>query len=343
LKEFTPRDLTQTSQLVRLGAQTLKRGFSGEKEQPTIVSTPGSVTGAVRKGLNLLGCLSEACPQVLDGNSEVRTKTDIRDITHLHHALDACVLGLSSHFIPNNGAIWELIVKRNLNDFEKEQLRTSTHGIFNYTAEGFRVTDLSAALKDQIRRQLAEKRVVQHLPKRMSGFRAEQNTWRVRESKDGEVVLEQRIRQPDGKRPPKQAVERTSKLIGLEAGKLESLKGALVVGENFGVALDPEPRIIPFHKVWSRLEERKKANGGRMPRVLRNGQLIRVSQGRYQGVWRVFSVKASLTLDLGMPDVVRLENKGDRQRREVQLKTLLKDGMTILNTPLTGVASAVAG
>ena len=46
--------------------------------------------------------LELANPQVLDENGQVKTKTEIRDITHLHHALDACVLGLASHFIPNN-------------------------------------------------------------------------------------------------------------------------------------------------------------------------------------------------------------------------------------------------
>ncbi len=50
-KEFTPRDLTQTSQLVRLGAQVLKRTFSDCKEKPVVISLPGSVTGTVRKGL----------------------------------------------------------------------------------------------------------------------------------------------------------------------------------------------------------------------------------------------------------------------------------------------------
>jgi hypothetical protein len=74
---------------------------------------------------------------------------------------------------------------------------------------------------------------------------------------------------------------------------------------------------------------------------LRNGHLIHVPKGRYQGTWRVFSSKATLTLDLGVPDKVRLESKGEGQKREVQLRTLLRDGMTILDTPLTGVASPV--
>jgi hypothetical protein len=51
----------------------------------------------------------------------------------------------------------------------------------------------------------------------------------------------------------------------------------------------------------------------------------------------VFSSKATLTLDLGLPDKVRLESKGAGQKREVQLKTLLKDGMAILKAPLTGI------
>ena len=97
-----------------------------------VTSLPGSVTGTVRKAWKVLGCLSLANSQVLDENGEVKNKTDIRDITHLHHALDACVLGLSSHFIPNNGRVWELIVKRNPNDLEKRQLEAL--GVFGFNA-----------------------------------------------------------------------------------------------------------------------------------------------------------------------------------------------------------------
>ena len=140
-KEFIPRDLTQTSQLVRLGAQVLKRTFADCKEKPVVVSLPGSVTGTVRKAWKVLGCLSLANPQVLDENGEVKSKTDIRDITHLHHALDACVLGLASHFIPNNGRVWELIVKRNPNDAEKRQLEAL--GVFGFNDEKrFEMRDL---------------------------------------------------------------------------------------------------------------------------------------------------------------------------------------------------------
>jgi CRISPR-associated endonuclease Csn1 len=344
-KEFTPRDLTQTSQLVRLGAQVLKRTFADCKDKPTVISLPGSVTGTVRKAWKVLGCLSLANPQVLDENGEVKNKTDIREITHLHHALDACVLGLSSHFIPNNGRVWELIVKRNPNDLEKRQLEAL--GVFGFNAERrFEMRDLDDKLKSQIRQRLAEKRVVQHIPARMDGLRVEQNTWRVVTVKDDEVILRQRIRQPDGTRPKKETEEKPAKLLGLNPangnGKLAMNKGALVITDNFGVALDPQPTIIPFHKVWPRLQELRAANDGKMPRVLRNGQLIRVKDGTYKGIWRVFSAKNNATgmaLDIGSPDVVRLKNKTEGHKINVLLSSLVKGGLEPIHAQFTGVES----
>ncbi len=345
-KEFTPRDLTQTSQLVRLGALALRKAFLGCQRQPVVVSLPGSVTGAVRKAWKVLGCLSLAAPDVLDENGEVKKKQEIRDVTHLHHALDACVLGLASHFIPNNGRVWELIVKRHWTPAEERELNAL--GVFDKDSEGrLQMRDLDNRLKEQIRQRLAERRVVQHIPARMDGLRVEQNTWRVLFVKDGEATLQQRIRGADGSRPLKPPVkEKVTKLLGLEpkggTGKLTGVKGALVIPENFGVALDPQPAIIPFHKVWTRLQGIKATNAGKPPRLLRNGQIISVPRGRYQGIWRVFSSKATLTLDLGAPDKVRLESKGEGQKREVQIKTLLKDGMTPLKVALTGVAASPA-
>ncbi len=345
-QEFTPRDLTQTSQLVRLGALAIRKDFIGEKKQPVITPLPGSVTGTLRKGWNrnLLGCLSTACPQVLDANGEIKTKTDIRDITHLHHALDAIVLGLSAFYIPNNGRIWELIVKRKLDDTEKLQLRAL--GIFDFSPEGFGLKALPPEVEKQLRARLAEKRVVQHIPARIEGLRVEQNIWRVVKREKGETTLRQQIRQPDGKRIEKEAKEKNAKLLGLAPlmgnGKLQKLKGVLIIPENFGVALDPEPTIIPFHKVWTRLEELKKSNNGKMPRLLRNGQLIEVPNGIYRGIWRVFSAKnnaSGMALDIGHPDVVRLKNKVQGHRINVLLFSLLKSGMQIVKTPLTGMAT----
>lgn len=341
-KEFTPRDLTQTSQLVRLGAQVLKRTFADCKEKPMVTSLPGSVTGAVRKAWKVLGCLSLANPQVLDENKTVKCKTDIRNITHLHHALDACVLALSAHFIPNNGRIWELIVKRNLNDSEKRELEAL--GVFGFNAESrFEMRDLDNRLKDQIRDRLAEKRVVQHIPARMDGLRVEQNTWGVvAKHEDGTVIIRQRIRQPNGTRPEKVTEEKTGKLLGLNPingnGKLAKNKGALVIPDNYGVALDPQPTVIPFHKVWTRLQELKKANGNKMPRILRNGQLIRIVRGSRAGIWKVLSTKDTkaygIALDLALPDRVKLD------RGNAPIKTLIQDGVEILDCSFVGIDSS---
>ena len=154
------------------------------------------------------------------------------------------------------------------------------------------------------------------------------------------------MRGPDGKRQPvKETTEKAGKLIGLEKGKLQAIKGALVVGDNYGLAIldhatdgDDRLAIIPWHNVWQRLQDLKKKNSGKKPRLIRNGMLIRLPQGRYAGTWRVFSTKATLTLDLGVADKVSLASKGEGQKREVQVKTLLRDGLEILQAPLTGIA-----
>ena len=349
-KEFTPRDLTTTSQLVRLGTMALRKTFVDCERQPLIVALPGSVTGAVRKAWKVLGCLSLAAPQILNESGEVKTKQEIRDITHLHHALDACVLGLTAHFIPNNGRVWELLVKRQWTPAEEHELKAL--GIFDKDAEGrLQMRDLDKRIREQIRQRLAERRVVQHIPARMDGLRVEQNTWRVVSVKDSEATLRQRVRAADGSRPSKTTEERVTKLLGLRPasgrGKLQANKGALVIPDNFGVALtNPDPVIVPFHKVWPRLSELKAANEGKVPAILRNGQLIRIPGGKtFKGVWRVFSAKNNakgIALNIGSPDVVRLRNNTEGHKINVSLATLIKDGMEVLKTPLTGLAASPA-
>jgi CRISPR-associated endonuclease Csn1 len=339
-KEFTPGDLTATSQLVRLGAMALKKAFLGCERKPVVVSLPGSVTGAVRKAWRVMGCLSLANPQVLEENGEPKKKDEIRGITHLHHALDACVLGLATHFIPNDGKTWELIVKRRWTPAEENALKAL--GIFDKDSEGrFQMRDLESELKEQIRQRLAEKRVVQHVPARMDGLRVEQNMWRVVAVKQDEAAIQQRIRQQDGTRKKKQTEEKVGKLLGLEPtrgmGKLKAIKAALVIPENFGVALDPQPTIIPFHNVWQRLRELRTANGGKRPRVLRNGELIHVPRGTHKGEWRVFALKGNsngVAFALGRRDATAKEPS----KQNVLVRQLMRDGMAILKAPLTGIA-----
>jgi len=348
-KEFVPRDLTQTSQLVRMGAQLVRKVFQDCREQPVIVSLPGSVTGTVRKSWNVLGCLSLACPQVLDETGAVRTKTDIRDITHLHHALDACVLGLASHFIPNNGRVWELIIKRKLSDAEKRQLLVL--GVFGFDTDNrFQLRDLSDQLKKQIRERLAERRAVQHLPSRMGSLRAEQNTWRVIAVKDGQATIQQSMRAPNGSRVLKKATEKIGKLLGLDpegSGKLRAIKGALVIPDNYGLAIldhaaSTEDRvvIVPHHKVWHRLNDLRIRNRGHWPRVLRPGSLVRLRNtkpaGKRDGIWRVYTAQASLKIDLVWADSVERKKKGTDVWREVSIANLGLHNIEVLPRRLSG-------
>lgn len=352
-KGFVPRDLTVTSQLVRLGAQIIKKTFAENEKPPVVVSLPGSVTGTVRKGWNLLGCLTLAAPQVKEADGSLKNKTDIRNVTHLHHALDACVLGLASHYLPNNGALWELMLKRNPNDGEKALLRST--GYFDFDSEGrFGLTELPDTLKEQIRQRLAEKRVVQHLPADMSGMRVEENTRGITGVKDGRVFLRQQSRDAKtGKISLKETEESAKKVIGLKPGKLAPQKGARVITDNFGVAIldhaaEGEEKfvIVPWHKVWPRLQELKTKNSGKMPRLIRNGMLIRVPKkaGRsdYRGLWMVRGVqlnqKAGFLVDLSSPDVIQYRVSGrDDCAQNIRLQSLYEGGLEILKTPLTGI------
>jgi len=363
-KGFVPRDLTVTSQLVRLGAQAIKKIFVGQERQPIVVSLPGAVTGTVRKGWNLLGCLELAAPQIKEADGSIKTKTDIRELTHLHHALDACVLGLASHYLPNkgsnSGSLWEIMIKRNPNDAEKELLRST--GYFDFDSQGrFGLTELPDTLKEQIRQRLAEKRVVQHIPADMTGMRVEENTRGIMKTENGRVFLRQQSRDAKtGKLSIKPTDEAIIKVIGLKPGKLTPQKGVRVITDNFGVAIldhaknDGEKSvIIPWHKVWPRIQELKKRNGGEMPRVLRNGQLIRVTKGTYIGVWKITSIKnqkSGIKLNLAQPDTVNTEEevfveakkKTTRKvrpdcRHEASLSSIVSGGLEILDSPLTGI------
>jgi CRISPR-associated endonuclease Csn1 len=355
-KEFTPRDLTVTSHLVRLGAQVLKRAFLNlpkKRRPPEPVSLSGSVTGEVRKAWRLLGCLAAANPQVLDAAGNVKTKQDIRGITHLHHALDACVLGLAAHFFPRHGTLWTAMIKRRPSP-EEAALLIAT-GLYDGPDANGRMLlrDLSPELKEQVRQRLAERRVVQHVPADMSGVKIEENTRRVLHVReDGRVDLRQRAPRDakTGVRPKfKDTDEAPAKLLGLNPpggdGKLKRQQGVRVITDNFGVAiLDHAPEgeekfvVIPWHRVWHRLEELKPRNAGRPARVLQNGMLIRVPRGTHRGVWRIFSAKNNadgLALSLGRPDAIGC----DKAKQNVRLGVLMRDGLEALVTHLAGTVA----
>lgn len=349
-RTFTPGQLTQTSQLARLGAQTVRQTLP-HLEPHHLVALPGSVTGAVRKAWDVLGCLATAAPGVMetvrlpDGTErhEVRTKTEIRDITHLHHALDACVLALAARFIPNRGDVWRLLAERRLNAQQRAEL--AALGLFDFDEAGrFRLRDLAPALKEQIRQRLAERRVVQHIPADMSGIRVEENTRGVLKRENGRVFLRQRKKDADGKAVLNLTDEPEGKVVGLPkpngiGGKLAALNGVRVIADNYGVAiladasLPPDQRyvIIPFAGVWARLRDLSCRNGGKVPCVWRNGQILSINKGPRAGHWRIFSIKnntSGMALDLGTVEAVR------PVWINCLLKSLLRDGAQAVSANL---------
>jgi hypothetical protein len=384
-KEFTPGDLTVTSHLVRLSARQIEKHFKHLQDNKSIISIPGSVTGMVRKAWDCLGCLAPACPEILhlapekddrgqlkfdaDGNvvkkMQPRPKGDIRDITHLHHALDACVMAYASIFLPNNGRLWEQIITRKVRQSEAATfhqsygwnkmlaLRPPDEGSPNGASLRLSVRDLPKGIKEQISKRLEERRVVQHVPADMSGARLELNTWGVVKTEGDQVTLRQRTFGPNDidaetgarKRKTKITTEKASKLVGMKDGKLSAIQGALVIGENYGVALEPEPTMIPFHTVRAVLDGLIRKNGGRAVRVLRNGMLIAVEGGDYTGVWRIRSckdnAKMGLVVTMTHPDRCPASTSGVTWCKDnVRLKTLIKSGLTILDCGLVGPNAA---
>ena len=405
-KEFTPGDLTKTSQLVRLGAEALQRAYLNEKVKPTIVSLPGSVTGAVRKSWNLAGCLEAANKNVMNvedlddnGKPRVHRKTELRGITHLHHALDASTLAFTSHLLPCDGGVWkrevvELLSKRRCNPAEQSQLRHLLRWNVTFTKEGQPVLgEITDELRRQLRARLAERRVVQHLPASMADMMSDQTVWRLfdpadphpnakrlarwlaaaevvvpaPEAKTALIITRKRKSAPKPGEKEESAggkvfhegeiwrwvydIKAKDALLGFAPSgnpaesKLKPFKAVKVLGDNFGIALDPEPTLIrPLH-VWRQLQALKAVNGGKWPQVIRNGMLIRVLRAKsakvdYHGVWMVRGVtlnqRAGYLVDLSPPDQIRYRGE-EGCFQNVSLETLRKCGLEVLRSPLCGI------
>ena len=346
---FTEGSLSQTSYLNKLATQQVNHWFAerlGQDEKlPRVAQLSGSVTAATRTGWDLFDQLNEACPATKNKN-----KTEVRNITHLHHALDAVVVGLSAHYFPKDGRLWALMSRRAIrNAADQAYMREKLGGLIGFNADGrWTLEGLKPSIKKQLVQRLSEKRVVRHNPRTMRGLRVQQNVWRVEgEDPDDErkMVISMRPRNEAGVKPdvPKRESERKSKLLGSSpkqgTGKLNDLKGALIVEDNYGVALDPEPKVIPHMQVWKELKALREANGGKLVRVLRNGDVISVNGGRYAGKWRVHSIKdanVGVILDLASPELVKAQNRTDGCKMNVRLKTLISNGLDVIKADFSG-------
>lgn len=364
--DFTERDLTQTSHLNKMAIRLVKQRIGIDAKH-----LPGSVTAFIRQKLHIDECLFNAVPRMQkaarggtkspkrkkkgdeapvepiqdDMPPRKLTKADIRELTHLHHAMDAVTQGLTLLlFAPED---WPLLVKRNLSDGEKRQLK-ARYPFLDFSADShIGIQDLPDATLQTISERLAECRVVRHIPAKMHGIVVDQTTWGI-VAADAITQLRQKTTVKNarcdetGKRFVKTAKEKRTRLLGgpdAPDGKLSKIKGAILINENWGCALDPTPTVIPHFKVYPQLRALREKNGGRPIRLLRKGSLIQVREGTYKGVWSVASIKDNadgICLDINSTDKVKMENGSDDSKINARLGSLLKAGLKILKPKLTG-------
>lgn len=364
--DFTERDLTQTSYLNKMAIRLVKQRIGIDAKH-----LPGSVTAFIRQKLHIDECLFAAVPRLQkaakgEGKKPKRknadqvsaepmpsdltprklTKADIRELTHLHHAMDAVTQGLALLlFAPED---WPLLVKRNLTDSERRLLKSRYPYLVFTENSRMDIQGLPDATLKTISGRLAECRVVRHIPAKMHGIVVDQTTWGIVASgaitKLCQKTTEKNARYDEnGRRFVKTAEEKRSLLLGgpnAPEGKLARIKGAILINENWGCALDPAPpTVIPHFKVYPQLRALREKNGGRPVRILRKGSLIQVKDGRYQGIWIVTGIKDAakgVHLDLLAPDRVKEESGCNDSKREVDLLGLMNSGLKILKPKLTG-------
>ena len=342
--EFLPSDLTQTSHLNKLAFKLVKSLYVDAGKTPELVHLPGSVTSAVRKNWELLPCMGDVCPEIYEtlenGDKVLLLKDKIRSITHLHHAVDAVAMGLAASVFPRTKRFYEAVSKRHLSVADREELLNT--GLVLFSEDKWKLVELTREYLKEISDRISEGRVVKFLPSKMSGMDVEQTLWGVvKESENGIVIIRQYKPGEDGRRRNREeANENKLRLLGYESknpakSKLSRNKAVIIIKGNFGVALTNPPQIIPHHNVWQRLQKLAENNGGRFPKILRRNQMVEIPSGRYKGTWRIKSIKNTaryISVDMIPPIYVG----GVKEKTNVILKTLIKDGMKIINTSLTG-------
>lgn len=346
---FLERDLTQTSHINKLAAMQARDELrevaddGSTQNLPQVIMLAGSVTAAVRRAWQLEGCLAQVCPETVG-----KTKTDVRDITHLHHALDAATMALAAFYFPRNGRLWEIMSRRSIkHKADQEQFKKlARQGSVKFGTDGkWTIADLPEPILERLSECLTERRVVMHQPKTMRGLKVQQNTWRVlhQDPKDEhKMVVTMRERNDEGTRIAKLKTEKKSKLHGLAPkdgkGKLKALQGSLIIDKNYCVILEPEPVIVTHRNIWHTVSAIIKELG-QMPRMLNAGDWVKINSGNHQGIWQVRGIddnsRDGILLKLASPHMVK--NTDDLGRRkELRLLSLLKQGLELMPVDYTG-------
>lgn len=354
---FTEGQMTQSSQLMKFAAQV-----AGKRLKKAIISSiPGRITAETRKAWKIMHTLAESCPEIKiqdtaeaseksetnitddEGKeSKILPKDEIRNITHMHHAVDACVLGLIPHLIPagTNGVLWQAIAQRHLQPEVVKRLKEMRvyHNFLIDKSNKLHLQDIPNFVKSSIINALAEKRVATHIPADMGGAHFEENYKSIISVVDGYAVLK---KDKSGK---KELVSIDSMVGAHSFSKLQKQRAALKVKDNYCVVLDPEPVIVPHFHVYENLQRIKKERGLQSLNILKKDSLIKLSACKNEkknGIWRVARIinnknKGAL-LYLQRPwSAIRTDATNDKNWQNVLVKSIKKMGLKLLDSSYVG-------
>ena len=297
--DFTSGDLTVTSQLNRLATFRIRGIHKDQEEQPKFVALPGSATGLARKSWKVFGCLAQANPEVLNEDGSTKTKSEIRNITHLHHALDATVSAITANILPNDADLWRLLNKRRLSAHEVSRLRNYSIVKISDDNQPY-LEDLPKEIKENLSKRLLEKRVRFHIPARIGKYSPDENEYGIvsieEESKSVTLKREKKIY-------PKIKMNRLNGFRPNKISKLKQKNAILLVKPNYGLFIGDSISVIPMLRSWETIGKLRDLNP--KGKIVRQGDIINVPKGNFAGSWRIKSIKETnrgIQLDLATSD-----------------------------------------
>ena len=341
--------LTQTSAIAKLAHRAILGWFkarSCKPIRPTLI--PGRVTKEVRNGYNLLGMLAQFDARLIQSYEEngvqktkVVPKGDMRNLTHMHHAVDAIAILLAGTLITPQNRVWDLMAKRRQTEAEKDLLLQN--GPFAWDSHGhLTLQRLAPAVERPIRAALGELRTVQYVSKRLGRTVLQETQWRVEKIEDGRAFLSQG--HGESKKRPKGGSVALSAIYGREPpngdGKLLRNNAIYQIDGNYAIALTPSPKLIRNCFVWRELQALAAKNGGKVPKLLRRGDLIVIPTGPHKGTWLVSSLmdkKEGIKVNLTLPYNASGTYNPVSHWHEVLITRLYTENATFPRYRLTGI------
>ena len=346
-KGMTQGMLTQTSAIAKLAHRAILGWFKArgcKPIRPTLI--PGRITKEIRSHYDLLGMLAQFDVRLIQSYEEngvqktrVVPKGDMRNLTHMHHAVDAIAILLAGTLITPNNHVWDLMVKRR--QTEEEQLFLRANGPFAWDSHGhLTLQRLSPAVERPIRAALGELRTVRYASKRLGRTALKETQWRVEKIENDRVFL----RQGHGKTANHKNLSITA-VYGLNPsggdGKLLRNNAVYQIDENYAIALTTPPKLIRNCFAWRELQALAAKNGSKVPRLLRRGNLIYIPSGERKGLWSIDSLKESkqkgVLVDLSYSYNASTDDDSRCRWREVAITRLQKENAIFPRYRLTGV------